>query len=178
MSVQRGLLIALMSQLVFFSLVVVTQGFERMICFGLFWISTLATLLALVSCKRWDAAAWLAFGAFGATTIVAVLISSNAVSDIVGIAVPVLCLLFVAAINVALPQRRLRHHLPFPAAPRSTPQAKKVKSNLETFFVAHGSRKYHRAACRMLKNKPIMHAFATEKEARAGMFSPCSVCKQ
>lgn len=167
MSRRTVLSVALLGQVLFFSMVLVTVDMPRTIFFGLFWVATLTTLLAILSCKRWYATEWIAFGAFSSAMITAVLLSSKALVDTMGVSVPVLGLLFIAAIIAVIPDKKRVHKRQRVPAQQMLPNA---------FYVIPGSAKYHRKNCRMLNGRQELQAFMTEKEVRALGKSRCNIC--
>ncbi|MBD3208871.1 hypothetical protein GF367_00440 [Candidatus Woesearchaeota archaeon] len=93
----------LLCQAFFLGLVITTAALARSLWFALFWVSTIATLVLVMAKKRWTSTAWLAFGSFSTALITGVLLSLHILHDAIGVGVSVMGLLFIAAIDNALP---------------------------------------------------------------------------
>ncbi len=95
MSVGKSIIILL--QAILLAGVITKQGITQNLLFAGFWILTITSLIILITKKEWEATEWVAFGAFATSTITGVLISINALQDMIGVTIPVVGLLLVTA---------------------------------------------------------------------------------
>ena len=117
--------VSLVAQAIFLALVLlVDEG--KLLVFGLFWLATLSALWAILAARKWKHAEFIIFSALMAAILFAVLYASNSLLDPVGLGVPIIGLILVAALlagseipQKAKPLRKTNHSTKFVGLPKN-----------------------------------------------------------